>query len=148
MIETVLVPVDGSPLSRKALRHALREFPDASITVVHVIDLFDPGHDASPGLAGSYEPLMGSQEWYERAEDVSEQILSDAEELAADHDRAVSTASEIGDPERIVVAYAAEEGIDQIVLGAHGRTTGERPIFGTVAETVARRASVPVTLIR
>jgi len=40
MPRTVLVPVDGSPLSSRALRHALREFPEAEIAAYHVIDLF------------------------------------------------------------------------------------------------------------
>jgi nucleotide-binding universal stress UspA family protein len=146
--EHVLVPLDGSPLSRRALRHALQEFPDASITVLHVIDLFDPGHGAYPEFETSYEPLMGSEEWYERAEAVSEQLFDEARAVADEYDREVSTTSEIGDPKRIIVEYADEEEIDHIVLGAHGRTEEERPVFGSIAEIVSRRATVPVTLIR
>lgn len=146
--DSILVPVDGSPLSRKALRHALTEFPDASITVVHVIDLFEPGYGADPDLETSYEPLMGSDEWYDRAEDVSERLIEDARALADEYDREVSTTSEIGDPKRIIVDYADKEDVDHIVLGAHGRTEGKRPVFGSIAEIVARRATVPVTLIR
>ena len=44
MTETVLVPVDGSPLSDRALRHALRRFSDAEVRVYHVIDLFEPDY--------------------------------------------------------------------------------------------------------
>lgn len=148
MTENVLVPIDGSPLSLEALRHALTEFPDASITVLHVVDLFEPGYGAYPDFETSYEPLMGSEEWYERAEEISEQIFDDAQELADDYDREVSTTSEIGDPKRIIVDYADEEDIDHIVLGAHGRGAEERPVFGSIAEIVARRATVPVTIVR
>jgi len=146
--DTILVPVDGSPLSRNALRHALAEFPDASITVLHVVDLFEPGYGAYPDFETSYEPLMGSEEWYERAEKVSEQLFEDARELAEDYGREITTTSEIGDPKRIIVDYADEEDIDHIVLGSHGRTNEERPVFGSIAKIVARRATVPVTLIR
>lgn len=52
------------------------------------------------------------------------------------------------DPKRIIVEFADEENIDHIVLGAHGRPAEKRPVFGTVAEVVARRATVPVTLVR
>ena len=148
MTDTILVPLDGSPLSRKALRHALAEFPDASITVLHVVDLFEPGYGAYPDFETSYEPLMGSEEWYDRAEEISEQLFEEARDLADDYDREISTASEIGDPKRIIVDFADEEDIDYIVLGAHGRTGEERPVFGSIAEMVARRATVPVTLIR
>jgi nucleotide-binding universal stress UspA family protein len=148
MSDEILVPFDGSPLSRRALRHALQEFPDASVTVLHVVDLFEPGYGAYPDFETSYEPLMGSEEWYDRAEEVSEQLFEEAREIASEYDREVFTTSEIGDPNRVIVDYADEEEIDQILLGAHGRTEEERPVFGSIAEIVARRATVPVTIIR
>lgn len=148
MTTTVLVPIEGSPLSRRALRHALETFPDASVTVLHVVDLFEAGYGSYPDFDTPYEPMIGSDEWYSRADEVSERLFEDARDLAAEHDREVATESEIGDPKRIIVDYAAEEDIDHIVLGAHGRREDERPVFGSVAEIVARRATVPVTLIR
>ena len=148
MTKQVLVPIDGSPLSLRALRHALTEFPDASVTVLHVVDLSEPGYGTHADVETSYEPLMGSEEWYARAEEISERLFDDACELADDYDREISTTSEIGDPKRIIVDYADEEDVDHIVLGAHGRTEEERPLFGSVTEIVARRATVPVTIIR
>ena len=148
MTTSVLVPIDGSPLSRRALRHALEEFPDAPITVFHVVDLFQPDYGAYSDFETSYEPLMGSEEWYERAEEITDQLFEDAQDIAHEYDRDVSTTSDIGDPKRIIVEYAEEEEIDHIVLGAHGRTPENRPVFGSIAEIVARRATVPVTLIR
>jgi nucleotide-binding universal stress UspA family protein len=146
MTEHVLVPVDGSPLSFDALRYALREFPDASVTVLHVVDLFDPGYgDASDT---TYEPLVGSDEWYARVERHAEDLLDEASRLAADHDREVETVSEIGEPARIVVDYADEESVDHVVLGTHGRPDAERPLFGSVADAVVRRAPVTVTVVR
>jgi nucleotide-binding universal stress UspA family protein len=113
-----------------------------------VVDLFEPGYGAYPDFETSYEPLMGSEAWYERAEEVSEQLFEEARDLADEYDREVSTTSEIGDPGRIIVDYADEDDVDHIVLGAHGRAEGERPVFGSIAEVVSRRATVPVTLIR
>jgi nucleotide-binding universal stress UspA family protein len=147
MTEHVLVPIDGSPLSYEALRRVLENSPDASITVLHVVDLFEPGYGAYPDFETSYEPLTGSEDWYERAEEVSEQLFAEAQELADEHDRSISTTSDIGDPRRIIVDYADEEDVDQIVLGAHGRRE-DRPVFGSVAEIVARRATVTTTLVR
>lgn len=144
----VLVPVDGSPLSHKALRHAVVEFPDASITVLQVVDVFEPDYGAYPDSETTYEPLMGSAEWYARAESISERLFDDARKLASDYDREVSTESEIGDPKRIIVEYAVDKNIDHIVMGTHGRSEEDRPVFGSTAEIVARRATVPVTLIR
>ena len=146
MAESVLVPVDGSPLSVRAFEHALETFPDAEITVLHVIDLFDAEYGA--GRETTFEPMIGTEEWYEVAQAGTEQLFEEVEEIAAEHDREVKTESEVGDPERIVPDYAAEEEVDHLVLGAHGRPDPNRPLFGRVAETVAERAGVPVTLIR
>jgi nucleotide-binding universal stress UspA family protein len=142
----VLVPVDGSPLSFDALRHALREFPDASITVLHVIDLFDPGYGTPPDT--TYEPMLGSDEWYARVEDHADDLLGEASQLAADDDREVETVSEIGEPGRVIVDYATEEPVDHVVLGTHGRQDPERLLFGSVADAVVHRSPAPVTLVR
>ncbi|WP_248896821.1 universal stress protein [Haloplanus halobius] len=145
MTDSVLVPVDGSPLASTALRHALTMFPDATVTALHVVDLFDPGDG---DLADTtYEPMIGSEAWYDRAETLTERVLDDARELAATYDRDIDTASDIGDPKRVIVDSADETGIDHVV-GAHGGPTGEVAPLGSVATVVARRVGVPVTLVR
>ena len=146
MTENVLVPIDGSPLSHEALRHALEAFPDAGVTVLYVIDLF--GSDAGGEIGSAYEPLMGSDEWYGQTEEHAQELLEEAESIAEAYGRTVATVSEIGTPERIIVDFAAEEDIDHIVLGTHGRADEKRPLYGSTAETVARRATVPVTIVR
>ena len=44
-----------------------------------------------------------------------------------------------GDPAREIVRYAADAGMDLIVMGTHGRTGLERLLMGSVAEKVMRR---------
>lgn len=148
MTRRILVPIDGSPLSRKALRHALADVPDGSITVLHVADLFDPDDEFVPGKGASYEPMIGSDEWYEQADTVATRLFEEAQELATEYDRDVTTESDIGDPARIIVDFTTDEDIDHVVLGTHGRPRESRVVFGSVAETVARRSPVPVTLVR
>lgn len=147
MTRQVLVPYDGSPLSDRALRHALTTSPDAQVTVLHVIDLFEPDYGRETGDS-DYEPMMGSEAWYQQAEEASDRRLDEAEAIAADYDQSISRRSEIGDPERVIVDYAEEEPVDHIVLGAHGRQDEDRPVYGSVAQTVARRSTVPVTIVR
>lgn len=146
MSEKILVPVDGSPLSFRALRHALSTFPDAEVAVLHVIDLFEPGYGRH--LDTSFEPMLGSEEWYEEAHAATERLFERVEEVADEYDRTVTTESEIGDPHQVVLDYADEEDVDHVVLGAHGRDDERRPLFGQVTETIATRAAVPVTIVR
>ncbi len=146
MGETVLVPVDGSPLSHRALRHALDKFPDAEIVALHISDLFEPWHGV--GEQSRHEPRIGSDEWYTMENEHAEQLLSETEEIAAEFDRELTTESEIGDPRRIIPEYAREEDINHIVVGVHGREDESRSLFGQVAETVVFRSPVSVTVVR
>ena len=123
-------------------------FPDASMTALYVIDLFEPESGAIQGFDTSYEPMMGTQSWYDRAEELADELLTEVREIAAEHDREIDTETDIGEPGRIIVAFADEEDVDHVVMGAHGWETGSRVLLGSVAELVARRSPVPVTLVR
>lgn len=145
MSELILVPVDGSPLSWRALRHALERFPDGDIVVYYVSDVFEHG---GVGDESTYEPFIGSDDWYAMEQQAADELLSEAEKRAAGHDREITTDSEIGDPQRLIPEYAREEDVDHIVMGVHGRDDEERSLVGRVAESVVFRAPVPVTVIR
>ncbi|MDZ7700659.1 MAG: universal stress protein [Halobacteriales archaeon] len=142
MTDHVLVPHDGSPQADEALEHALREYPDADVTVLHVIDPSDTGYSA-----GAMLPDF-SEQWYEAAKATAEEIFTAAKELAADHGGEFRTARELGRPSRQIVDYADANDADHIVIGSHGRTGVSRILLGSVAETVARRSPVPVTVVR
>lgn len=146
MAETVLVPIDGSPLSYRALRHALERFPDGEIVALYVSDVFEPG-PTSEGTS-LHEPLIGSEKWYAMEQEATDEVLSEAEAIAAERDRPIATDSEIGDPQRIIPEYADEAAVDHVVLGVHGREDEDRSLVGRVAETVVFRAPVSVTIIR
>jgi nucleotide-binding universal stress UspA family protein len=152
----VLVPTEGSPLSTKAVEGAVTDYPDADVVVRHVMDpigsgpsvldvggpKFDDG--APPGSVTSEY----WEEWHERATDRAEEVFSDARALAAEYGRDVETVLEFGKPEDVVLRYADEHDVDRIVMGGHCRTGAERFLLGSVAETVIRRASVPVMVVR
>jgi nucleotide-binding universal stress UspA family protein len=142
MSKRVLVPMDGSPQSDKALDHVLTEYPDAEITILHVIDPVDAGYAADP-MGGDYW-----EGWYEFAEDRADNIFEAARDQAAANDREIETVQDMGPPARLIVGYAEENGIDHIVMGSHGRKGVARVLLGSVAETVVRRASMPVTVVR
>ncbi len=146
MEAVVLVPVDGSSLSARALRHALETFPDAEITVYHVVDLFET--DYVNGTESTYEPMIGSSEWDRFVADARDRVFAEAEEIAGEYGHSITTESDVGDPKRLVVEYATEEAVDHVVIGAHGRPRPSRPFFGSVVERVVKRSPVPVTVVR
>ena len=148
MSSTVLVPVDGSPLSRRALRYALESFPDAEIVAYHVTDLFGPSYGPDGDLESAFEPMVGTDAWDARVRERTEQLFADLEAVAADHDRSITTESDVGDPARLVLEHATEEPVDHVVIGSHGRPNARRPMVGSVADSVVRRAPTTVTVVR
>ncbi|MES3516135.1 MAG: universal stress protein [Natronomonas sp.] len=138
MTESVLVPFDGSDQSESALDHALRKFPDGSVTALFVVDL------GGINYGGVAPPEAVLSDLDERAGET----VRDAVEIAAGHDREIDTETRRGQPAREIVGYADEGGFDHIVIGSHGRDGVSRILLGSVAELVVRRASVPVTVVR
>ncbi len=49
---------------------------------------------------------------------------------------------------RTIADYAAERGVDLIVMGTHGRTGVAHLLLGSVAERLVRTASCPVLTVR
>jgi len=141
MPDNVLVALDGSPLAERALMYALETFPNATITTIYVINPIDSIIDVEAG------GLPVAEDWYDTAQERATEIHTTATDLAAEHDIVLDTVTEVGKPAREVLDYAADNGIDQIVMGSHGRSGLDRTFLGSVAETVTRRAQIPVTII-
>jgi nucleotide-binding universal stress UspA family protein len=142
MPDNVLVAFDGSPLSERALTYAVENFPNATITTIYVINPIDSIIDVEAG------GIPVAEGWYDDAKERAAAIQTTATTLVAAHDIDLETATEVGKPAREIVEYAEEHGVDQIVMGSHGRSGIDRAILGSVAETVTRRAAIPVTIIR
>lgn len=142
MASRILVPVDGSPQSTNALKHAISTHPDSEIHVLHVQDPLEMSYAADPMGGGYWEG------WVEYADEYAETVMEDAKEIATEADVEIEPVVEIGPPARTIVDYADTHDIDAIVIGSHGRTGVSRILLGSVAETVVRRASVPVTVVR
>lgn len=139
MPNRILIPIDGSPQSARAVEFAVTEWPDAELTLLHVINPVSAGYGPSAGVPS------GAEEWYENAKTDADELLTEATpkgEIDA------STMTEVGRPARTIVEVADEAGYDHIVMGSHGRTGVSRIILGSVAEAVTRNATVPVTVVR
>ncbi|SEH12019.1 Nucleotide-binding universal stress protein, UspA family [Natronorubrum sediminis] len=136
----ILVPLDNSEPAQEALEHAVSEYSDAEITVLHVIN---PNVSMyGEGGVYAYDSVIDS-----RRKAIQSQF-DKAREAAAAHDVSISTETVVGNPSREIVAYADEHDIDHIVIGSQGRDGARRVLLGSVAERVVRRAPVPVTIVR
>jgi nucleotide-binding universal stress UspA family protein len=124
-VTKILYPTDFSSYSTQAYFHAvgLAETYGASLTVVHV---------HTPGAPGD------KAHWRSQLEQVR----------PANPKIAVSHVLLEGDPASEIARYAADAGIDVIVIGTRGRTGVDRLVLGSVAERVMREAPCSVLVVK
>jgi nucleotide-binding universal stress UspA family protein len=143
-ITRILVPTDFSATADAALDYAsvLAERFGASIELLHVLD--DPF--VADGMAAeayiSESPVLRSA------------MLRDARERLRHRASAregiprIETEVLFGHGARTIAEYAAERGIDLIVMGTHGRTGFAHLLLGSVAERLVRTSPCPVLTVR
>lgn len=142
MARRLLVPMDGSPQAEQALEHALSVHEGDAITVLHVIDPIEASYNPGATVPGY------SEEWYESEKEGAAELFDAAAATAADRGVEIETELEVGRPAHVIVEYAENHNVDQIVMGCHGRSGVARVLLGSVAEDVVRRSTVPVTVVR
>jgi universal stress protein A len=139
-LRRILVPVDFSDCSRKALQYALpfaKEF-EASLILLHVVSPFLPPAEMSLAEVADIELRL------------RESGLRELESLRASvaREAPVETALRVGRPDMEIVRAARELDADVIVLSTHGRTGLAHMFMGSTAEQVVRRAGCPVFIVR
>ncbi len=144
MRQHVLVPVDGSSASEEALEHVLSEVSEAEITLLHVVN---PASSFNYG-GDDYFDAEGYQAHVEQQREDGKALLEAYRETAAARGVDVETALETGKPARKILERIEEDDVDRVIMGSRGRSGVGRVLFGSVAEAVTRRATVPVTIVR
>ncbi|RHX83128.1 universal stress protein [Leptospira stimsonii] len=141
LIKKILVPVDGSESSKKALEMgiALAKASGGSLTILEVVEEFGP-------LPGYYEK---APEGKDRVKWISEQrfekihsILDESPEIK--WDRLVLE----GYPADTIVETAAKGKYDMIVIGSRGLSAVGRFLVGSVSDRIVHHAPCSVTVVR
>ena len=145
MYQRILVPVDGSATSERALQEAIKLADGkAQLRLAHVTEEIYPLD--TEGYA--YIDHIALQE---AVRHTGERVLAQAAEEAQRLGVTVETILLEAGGERIADVIEGEARnwpADLIVIGTHGRTGLSRLLLGSVAEGVARGALVPVLLVR
>ncbi|MBR7002189.1 MAG: universal stress protein [Neisseriaceae bacterium] len=141
MYQKIMVPVDESHASMRALREAcqLASSTQAAVCAIHILDYaqFVWGKDGLQGENGKDTP--------------QDAVLVQAQQIMQQHGIQGETAFLNNTGEKIahiIVREAAKRGCDLIIMGTHGLTGLMHLLMGSVAEGVLRESKIPVMLIR
>lgn len=138
----VLVALDGSPSSEAVLRLLLDIAGPLDMTLM-LLRVLEP---VPPSVTeGSRQVVVEDVEARRReAEEYLAPIAAELRGKGVD----VSTQVRRGRPADEILAAIGDERADLVAMATHGRTGLGRLLFGSVAESVLRHASVPVFMIR
>jgi len=143
VIRRVLVAVDLSEPSRRALESALAlaRALGASLEVLHAVAL--PFHSD----AGSSQPGL-TERLRERAVAELDRFVEEGVASAPAAPAVVERALVSGSPTTVINEHVALRQPDLLVLGTHGYGGVKRLVLGSVAEALARYATVTTLVVR
>jgi nucleotide-binding universal stress UspA family protein len=143
----ILVPLDGSELSRQALPHAeaLARQAEAQLILLRVVPYLSMDLATVDGLPLDWNDLD------KRQRTMVDEAMQGLQALAGKlkfHHVMAGAIVEVGEAAEKIIDYARTHAIDLIVMSTHGRTGVQRWLMGSVASKVAAAASCPVLLVR
>jgi nucleotide-binding universal stress UspA family protein len=138
-LKNILVPIDFSDTSRKALQYAVpfaKQF-EAKITLLHVVDL--------PMYPQEFGYLLVDES---QALDNQKKCLADLAGRTIPPELLAQTIVRRGVSWDTVVAVARETQADLIITTTHGYTGLKHVLMGSTAERIVRHAPCPVLVVR
>jgi nucleotide-binding universal stress UspA family protein len=140
-INRILVAIDFSDSSRKALQYAIgfaKQF-DSSVTCVHILNV--PYGAGEAGIAVELETFQKA--FHVDAEKKMAALLKETG-ASVETEKIIRT----GGPYHEVIKVADERQIDLIVTGTHARTGVGHFLLGSTAERIVRHAHCSVLVVR
>ena len=146
MIESILVPVDGSEQADKAVDYAVDMAAKfASKVLLLCVYRHHSMLEASLSMVRPAEPEHLDKSLSDYAKDIVSAAKKRAQERGA---KEVSGFVKRGQPARTIVAFAKEHGIDTIVMGARGTGDVESFLLGSVSHKVSGLSPVTCVLVK
>ena len=141
-IKSILVPIDFSTASKKALQYAVpfaRQF-GAKLTLLHVVEPV-----ATPDFANSFPLMMENDKVKAASRGQLEHIIK---EQAIAPKLVEKTLVRFGRSFHEIADAARTLKVDLIIISTHGYTGFKHALLGSTTERVVRHAPCPVLVVR
>lgn len=147
MYKKILVPTDGSALSKKAMRSAV-EFAAAvgaeliAVNVVprYPVSYFEGGISTAPA-----DVARAEKQWAEQGQALADQV-SQAAAKAGVSARAITVRSDL--VAEAILSTAKKYKCDLVVMASHGRKGLKRLLLGSETQHVLTHGTIPVLVLR
>lgn len=142
-MKKILVPVDGSLSSKKALEKA-KEVAKAfgsQIVLINVLAVFPSAHPYSLSEGLQLNLLLESRS-------NSKRILEEAKEYFKDMEDKVETLLLEGTVAEEIIRYAKDNDIDLVIMGSKGMGGLQNIMIGSVTRKVAIQVNKPILIVK
>jgi len=141
IVKEILVPVDGSDNSLRAVRYALglAAALDARVRLFYV---FPVSSVEIIGMAG-----MSRDDIENAAQSAAQRVFDKLHAEIGQTDIALDDETSIGDPAEEIIRCTEDDHELLVVLGRRGLSRIQSMLLGSVSEKVVRHAHSPVTVI-
>lgn len=147
MYKRILVPTDGSALSKKAVKSAveLASTLGAEVVALNVVprypmSYFEGGISVSPSEVARVE-----KQWAEHGQALAREVEKFAEKAGV-HATAVTVRSDL--VAEAIIAAAKKHKCDVVVMASHGRRGIKRLLLGSETQHVLTHGNIPVLVLR
>jgi nucleotide-binding universal stress UspA family protein len=141
LFSKILVPVDGSDISYRALDSALffSERLGSKITAIHIIEKVPTVYIQSQKLL---------DEILETHKNESQKILDECSSIASKKRITINTILLEGNPASTILEFSQMEKYEVIIIGSRGMGHFKELILGSVSSKILHHSLCPVLLIR
>lgn len=140
----ILLPVDGSESSARAVEHVIKMAHQEALPEIHLlhvrplIDSWEVRRFLTPSEIAAMQQHEGEEELR------ACRALLDAAGMPYQYEVLVGD----GQVAAAITHYAESKGCDLIVMGTHGRTGLRHLLMGSVTTDVIHGSQIPVTLVK
>ncbi len=144
--KNIMVPIDGSDNSKRALKHAveLAKAFGAEVTLVYVANIISAisSFDQTP-ISGGYVSEQIAADMEETGKEVLKEFMDEVPDTVS-----VKTVFEVGSPGPAILAVAKKHDTDLIVMGSRGLGPFKGIFMGSVSSYIVSHCTTPVLIVK
>jgi nucleotide-binding universal stress UspA family protein len=147
MYKRILVPTDGSALSKKAVRTAVTLAAElgAEIIALNVVPRYPMSYFEGGLTIDAAEVGRVEKQWAEKGQALADSV-KEAADAAGVKAKAVTVRSDL--VAEAILAGVRKHKCDLVVMASHGRKGLKRLLLGSETQHVLTHGSVPVLVLR
>ncbi|MFO0565780.1 MAG: universal stress protein [Polyangiaceae bacterium] len=149
LFRNILVATDFSEVGKAALEAALLLSSERDTAQLHVMHVAAPAGDllqlTTPDGEQVLSAIEAQQYLNKHVEEARMSAMLEGEPIESER---VAVHVRAGDTEEEIRVLAGELEVDLLVVGTHGRRGFRHLVLGSVAESVCKKATCPVLVVR